>query len=62
MLLDHGANFTAYVPDSKYGNALSAANELWRHDEVSLSRSMKLLESKGWKGSKSGAGENGAQV
>ena len=59
VLLDHGADITADIPDSKYGNALSAVKQLWRHDEVYLARFMKLLELKGWMGGRSGTNENG---
>ena len=64
ILLDHGADFTAHVPNSKYGDALSAAKELWKNDEAKLASFMKLLKSKGWKEDRSGTTEieNKAQV
>ena len=62
ILLDHGADVTAYVADSPYGDALSAAKERWRYDEGNLARFMKLLELKGWKEEKSGSDENGPRV
>ena len=49
ILLDHGADTMAYVPNSKYGDALTAAKELWRHDKTNFVKFMKLLESKGRK-------------
>ena len=45
ILLDHGADVTVNVPDSKYGDALSAAEKLWEDDKVNLPKFMKLLES-----------------
>ena len=62
ILLDHGADITAYVAGSPHGDGLSAAKELWKHDKGSLAMFMKLLELKGWKEGKSGADENGSQV
>ena len=62
ILLDHGADITAYVAGSPHGDASSAAKELWKHNKYSLARFMKLLELKGWKEGKSGADENGSQV
>ena len=62
ILLDHGADVTAYVADSPYGDALSAAKELWRYDKGNLARFMELLELNGWKEEKSGSDENGPRV
>ena len=62
ILLDHGADVTAYVAGSPHGDALSAAKALWRHNERSLANFMKLLKLKGWKEDKSGPDENGPQV
>ena len=62
ILLDHGADVTAYVADSPHGDALSAAKERWRGNKGDLARFMKLLELKGWKEGKSGSDENGPQV
>ena len=62
ILVDYGAEATAYVADSEYGDALSAAKELWRHDPCSLARFMKLLELNGWKEGKSGSDEDGPLV
>ena len=62
ILLDHGADITAYVAGSPHGDALSAAKELWKDDKDSLAKFMKLLELKGWKEGKSGTDENGPQV
>ena len=47
ILLDHGADVTAYVPDSVYGDALGAAEERWEDDE-DFAKFINLLESKGW--------------
>ena len=49
LLLDHGADITVNVPSSKYGDALAAAKELWKHEPANLARFMELLESRGWK-------------
>ena len=46
MLLDHGADITAYVQDSEYGDALTAAQQLWKDDPEALDRLMKLFESR----------------
>ena len=54
VLLDHGADVTAYVPGSKYGDVLSAAKEIWKDNEIRLAKFMKLLEEKGWKGDRLG--------
>ena len=62
ILLDHGADVTAYVAGSPHGDALSAAKALWRDDEGNLAEFMKLLESKGWKEGESESDENGLQV
>ena len=62
ILVDHWADVTAYVADSEYGDALSAAKELWRHDLSSLARFMKLLELNVWKEGKSGSDEDRPQV
>ena len=62
ILLDHGADVTAYVAGSPHGDALSAAKALWSHNERSLANFMKLLKLKGWKEDKSGPDENGPQV
>ena len=50
FLLDHGADITTYVPDSKYGNALNAAKELWKADRHNRNAFMVRLESRGLKG------------
>lgn len=49
ILLNHGADATAYVPGSKYGNALTAVNDIYKHDEVTYARFMKLLGLEGEK-------------
>ena len=54
ILLDHGADITAHVPDSEYGDVLGAAKELWRHDCTNLARFMKLLEARGVEGGRIG--------
>ena len=51
-LLDHGADITAYVPGSRYGDALTAAKALWKDAPDHLTRFMELLESRGWDESK----------
>lgn len=50
LLLDHGADVTTYVPGSKYGDALTAAKQLWGDDSDSLDAFIYLLASRGWKG------------
>ena len=50
LLLDYGADITTHVPDSKYGDAFTAAKELWKEDKESLDGFMKLLVSWGRKG------------
>ena len=50
LLLDHGADITAYVQDSEYGDAITAAKQVWKNDTEALNRFMKLAESRGWKG------------
>ena len=55
LLLDHGADFTTYTADSKYGSAVAAAQELWKNDGTSLSQFVKyvqVLESRGAEGAK----------
>ena len=49
ILLDYGADVTACVPDSKYGDALSAATaaEIYR---FWLNQFHKTHETFGWKG------------
>ena len=49
VLLDNGADITAYVQGSKYGDAPTAAYQLWKDDIDALSWFMALLESRGWK-------------
>ena len=49
FLLDHGADFATYIPDSKYGSALNTAKELWKADRHNLHVFMELLESRGLK-------------
>lgn len=62
ILLGHGADITANVPNSKYGDALRAAKELWKDGGANLARFMKLLELRESKGCQSGTHENGLQV
>ena len=66
VLLDHGADVTAYVPDSRYGDALSAATELFGGElfggDKKLVEFMKLLEEKGWKGDRLGTHKKGPRV
>ena len=50
LLLDHGADITTYVPDSPYGDALTAAKARWKQDRDSLDAFMKLVASRGKKG------------
>ena len=50
LLLDHGADITAYVPESEYGDALTAAKQLWKHDSDRLGALIELLASRGQKG------------
>ena len=45
LLLDHGADITAYVEDSEFGDALTAAKQVWKSDKEALNRFMKLWES-----------------
>ena len=61
ILLDHGADVTAYVPGSKYGDAVSAAKDVWKDHKANLKRLMRLFESRGWKEGGLGATENGSQ-
>ena len=49
LLLDNGADITAYVQGSKYGDAPTAAYQLWKDDIYALSWFLALLESRGWK-------------
>ena len=49
LLLDNGADITAYVQGSKYGDAPTAAYQLWEDDIDALSWFLALLESRGWK-------------
>ena len=58
MLLDRGADITAYVEDSEYGDALTAAKELWKDDGATLLEFMNLLKSHGWTGSESPSKDN----
>ena len=48
LLLDHGADLIAYVPNSENGDALTAAKQLWEDDSDTLAQFMKLLKSRGW--------------
>ena len=50
FLLDNGADITTNVPDSKYGNAVNAAKELWKVDKYNFHAFMERLESRGLKG------------
>ena len=59
LLLDHGADITAYVPNSEGGDALTAAKLLWKDDNDTLAQFMKLLKSRGWKEGESD--ENGKE-
>ena len=45
LLLDNGADITAYVEDSEFGDALTAAKHSWKNDKESLDRFMKHWES-----------------
>ena len=58
VLLAHGADFTAHVPGSEFGDALSAAKECWKYEGTNLARFMKLLEARGWKGDEADAGQD----
>ena len=49
LLLDYGADIMTYVPDSEYGNALTAAKQIWKQDKHNLDLFMKLLSSRGLK-------------
>lgn len=45
LLLDNGADIRAYVEDSEFGDALTAAKHSWKNDKESLDRFMKHWES-----------------
>ena len=56
ILLDYGADSTAHVDKSKYGDALSAGKELWKHDGTNLTRFKKLVK---WHMMKHGTADTG---
>ena len=45
ILLDHGADITVHVPDSQYGDALTAAKHVLKDDPETLDWLMEFLES-----------------
>ena len=45
LLLDNGADITAYVEDSEFGDALTAAKHIWKNDKEALDRFMKHWKS-----------------
>ena len=59
ILLDYGADPTAHVDKSKYGDASSAGKELWKHDEKNLKRFEKLVEWHTMKDDTADTGKNG---
>ena len=46
LLLSHGADIAAYVEGSAYGDALTAAKEVWKDNAEALCRFMKLVEAR----------------
>ena len=54
LLLDFGADMTTYVPGSRYGNALTAANIMWKQDWYSLDALLKLIASRAREGDAGG--------
>lgn len=49
LLLEHGVDIAAYVLESEYGDALTAAKQAFKDDPECLDQFMELAESRGVK-------------